>query len=617
MLGALRGHRWMVGVPAAVALAVCGTALFFFSGSRAGIVFGLLGVLLWMAGLGGKHRDVRLLVSFAALLLAGGLLFAVSGSEVRNRLVGSLLHPGQAVAPQYGGLTPGKEEPVPFDFRMLIYRDALNLIKDHPVTGTGLGTFGLVFPQYRNASIFDATALHPESDWLMLVAEAGFPALFCGLILLALLAGRLRYSRETTSWPLRWGLAAAAATALLHGVVDVPAHRVELGWWVLLLAGWGLQPGGGRDSGYSRVQHVLFVVGGLAALVSGVILIRAQWFGDPYLPPFAEEKVRMEVFKANERQDKVGALRQVRQALLASPMSEALYFQRGILLAESETQDAESDEDFRAQRLLSPFLPSISLQQGDVWSNDDPARAAALWADAFARRKRMNRVIGAPFSADLAFYRDLVRRAAGKPELQRRLLNLAQRDPSMVLAWMETVPPDLCGESMDQFSRDGDFPGKSAEGGREKFLSLWYANGNREALWHFLEGHEDWSEAAWQVKTRRLADEQQFERATRETAAHSHISLALPEPQPGTSATVAASLETSDPASSFLEYWRAGNTVAARRVLGEATPQTEGGEIAAEVWRLRAALAAHDGLWPAAWRALDQYVRSREQAGGP
>jgi 3-isopropylmalate/(R)-2-methylmalate dehydratase large subunit len=44
------------------------------------------------------------------------------------------------------------------DLRSKIFLDTLHIIRDYPLTGTGLGTFGYVFPFYMKASIDEALA---------------------------------------------------------------------------------------------------------------------------------------------------------------------------------------------------------------------------------------------------------------------------------------------------------------------------------------------------------------------------------------------------------------------------------------------------------------------------
>ena len=607
----IRESRWLLAGLVAVVLSTCLTALFFFSGSRAGVIFVLLGGLIWMAGLGRGHLNLRLLVSFVVLLLAGAVLFLVSESEVRGRLFPTAQPPAQAVKsanPLAPAADRSEAKSPPFDFRVLIYRDTLRLIRDHPLTGTGLGCFNLVFPQYREASLSEAAAIHPESDWLMLVAEAGIPALLCLLGMLVFLGQRLRALRSHPFWPVRWGCVAAAATAILHGLVDVPAHRVELGWWILIIAGLGFQIPPEEKRIAPRFQHLVFVAGGLAAVILGGGLIRAEWLGGEPLPPFKAGESQTAVFKAYQRQDFAGATKLVRQAILDSPMYEPLYFQLGVLLAQTETDDAESDANFKTQRLLNPFLSSIPLQQGEVWMNHDPARTAAFWREALERNERIGRTAGNGKQATLAFYQGLIGRTAENLQLQRALLDLADRDPRMILTWLGSVRPEVAREKFSALAENQDFLRTLDSGERTRFLLRWYAAGDRAALDHWLANQSTWNDASWPVRMRQLVDGGSFEQATREAARHYGISLALLDEKPDDSEPTAE--EAKDPIAAFYFYRHTGNTLAARRVLNEDKPELPQ-PVTAELSRIKAAVAAQENDWPAAWQAIQQHLRSK------
>ena len=51
------------------------------------------------------------------------------------------------------------------------------MLKDKPILGTGVGTFWLVYPQYRSASD-DSGGFHIHNDYLQLVVETGLPGGF-------------------------------------------------------------------------------------------------------------------------------------------------------------------------------------------------------------------------------------------------------------------------------------------------------------------------------------------------------------------------------------------------------------------------------------------------------
>ena len=433
---AFREHRWLAADAAVAALTLCAVGLLFFSASRAGVVFLGVGVLGWVAGLGSRHRNRPLLLVVGIVLLAVGAGFVFIKSDARDRLLGAV----SAVGPsEPGSLTA--------DDRLRIYRDTFSVIRDAPLTGTGLGTFALVFTPYRRASANPNLALHPESDWLMVAAEAGLPALACLVALVFLVLRGWRPARQHPYWPLRWGFLAAAGAGVLHGFVDVPSHRAALGWWLLVFAGLALQPGRAADdaprpSGPAAwLPRGVFILGGLLAWALGVPLVRAEWFGAPPLPPFVEDQAQAEVTRLSRQPDKERALDRARVAVVRSPLAPTLYYDVGALGAYYYGTESEVDRAFRLQRLLDPYPPEVPQAQADAWLAFDPARAVPLDVDALTRLEQVR-----PGSLDhrnpADYWGGLVRQAAPYPPAQNLLWEPSvQRGPAFILAWLGAATP--------------------------------------------------------------------------------------------------------------------------------------------------------------------------------
>ena len=602
-----RGRHWLAGVIAVTSLTTCATGLVFFSESRAGIGFLVVGTVLWVAGLGRAHWSKPLVISFAAVFLGAVLLFFASQSVAQHRVL-ALVAPeqGRGVPPlkQAAAQAPSELADPPLDTRLLIYADALQLIRDFPLTGSGLGTFRYVFPHYRDRYLSDSAAIHPESDWLLLAAEAGVPAVVLMVAGIAVVFRRAWPQRAHPYWPLRWGILCAALTALLHGMVDVPIHRTALGWWVLAVAGAGLQTSQGVRSQPSRFQYALFVVAGIGGLALGIQLIRAEWFGGRPAPPFAAEKSQQEIAALLDKGDFGNAVDAAQAAIRISPMADPLYFQLGAALLHFETTEAEVDAAFRAQRQLNPIWTQIPIDQGAVWMNIDPARTAFLWMEAIERRERIDRRQSARPRGALSLYRTFLIWTADHPQLQRQLLEAAaSKGADFRLIWVEAAAPALSGEEIARLATDSGFIASLDEPQRRRFLEAWYQRGDREALFPFIASHPVWEGSAWPVHVRALVDGGKFEEAVQAVVERYTISLAL-------SAGDSQKLEFGDhddPVAAFHLYWEESNVVSARRILAEARAAKT---VPLEVWRLSAALAAQERDWPAAWTALQGYLRA-------
>ena len=657
---AFRDRRWLAGDAALLGGLVCTVALCFFSESRAGVLILCAGGALWLAGLGSRHRPARLLMVAAVAGFVAGGLFLAFRSPARDRLLdtvgirvggggggGKAAMPvptsvptaagtdgGSAVAAPSAGGAPADP---PSEFRVAIYRDALAMIRDQPWTGTGLGTFAAVFPQYRRASLVPFVALHPESDWLMLMAECGLPAFGCAAALVALALRRLRGLAEHPYWPLRWGCAAAAAAALLHGAVDVPAHRAALGWWVLALAGLALQrkpaesggrtaggggeavgtgarnfnaetrrtrrlaeeeeEGGGREERgrwQRKAQHAAFVLAGVGALALGGTLVRAEWFQGPSLPPFEADGMPWRLFRAYQHKDYAAGEALARRTLRAAPLRASPYYYLGILLAVSDEEgvDAQVDEMFQAERVLDPVMPDVARHQIGAWAGYDPARQTLVAMDELARIGRINQALGRGWSEDWQYYRDLVGQAATQPDVQRYLLAVARPDGRFAEVWARTANPTLVQARVDRLAADA----AAVAGGGAALRPDWYLQpenaGPVRPARVGADGvpPEGWEDAAWPVRLRQCVYAGQYERAVDMVTRRYGISLEVPG--------------------------RAGDQDGARRELAKAAGG--GGEPASvETWRWQAALAAHDGKWKDAWLLLERYVRHTRQMEWP
>jgi O-antigen ligase len=247
---------WAVGLAVAIAAVV-------LSFSRAGLAILVVGSAIWVGALVVRRGSgARIAAGLSALLvlLTVVLLFGGKTLERFNFRGGA----------EAGGVTA--------DFRWLIFRDALELIRASPLFGIGLGNFQPVFAVFRQASSGQNRALHPESDWLWLAAEIGWPGVILIVVGVALLVRRLFPLAEATNMRLRLAAFVGALLFASHGLVDVSGHRVGSAYAGLLLLGLALRrPFAAKPSvsvtAVARVVGALLVVVGatwaLGSLMSG------------------------------------------------------------------------------------------------------------------------------------------------------------------------------------------------------------------------------------------------------------------------------------------------------------------------------------------------------------
>lgn len=124
-----------------------------------------------------------------------------------------------------------------FQQRLLYYHDAVRIVADHPVTGTGGGGWSALYHRYQTFPYWSSEA---HSFLFQTWVEAGTLGLIA-LVAIAFAAGltvrrlwrRLRYDNN---WPYVWGCAVAVLALSLHSVFDFDLSLAALGYllWALL-----------------------------------------------------------------------------------------------------------------------------------------------------------------------------------------------------------------------------------------------------------------------------------------------------------------------------------------------------------------------------------------------
>jgi len=230
------GTMLVLGLPLLLALAVRrrGWGFLIFGAGAAVTAIGLVLTFArgaWLGGLAGLAvflacvpRPIRLLL--LALLL---LTLAIG----RFGLTGAVPALG-ARAESIPDLTLNRD-------RIAIWRAALQIFRDHPVVGTGLGTFTMVYPRYRLPEDREPVPSRPfaHNIFLNIAAEGGVLGVlsFASVIALALWWGA-RWIRQSPAdeGVIAAGVVAALVGVLVHQQVDgtVMRFHIGLGMWMLL-----------------------------------------------------------------------------------------------------------------------------------------------------------------------------------------------------------------------------------------------------------------------------------------------------------------------------------------------------------------------------------------------
>ena len=174
------------------------------------------------------------IISFAVQLIILSLLLLVRRIWSKHVLVGGLVVLCAVMAVSWIGVQQALQRfsgmetmEVSGGKRAAMLQDTWRLFLDHPVLGTGLGTFEMVFPPYD--SLYDGKVVnHAHNDYVEALAETGIVgglccAWFLGLVLLNSLKGRSELGTSFGSALNLSGLIACSGI-LVHSLVDFNLH---------------------------------------------------------------------------------------------------------------------------------------------------------------------------------------------------------------------------------------------------------------------------------------------------------------------------------------------------------------------------------------------------------
>jgi hypothetical protein len=350
---------------------------------------------MWTALVAWQRRSWKMMALGGSALLALSALLLVAGGPVAARFAG------------------GADSQIAF--RRLIWQDTLALIHAGPWCGVGLGDFEALFPFYRKASIIQQRVLHPESDWLWLAAEIGW--LGVALALTALFAClRSAFPLEAgTLRRLRGAALAAGIAAALHGLIDVPAHRLGSALAALLVLALARREAPWAPD--SRGAMALWRGLGLA------LLLAAVWWR-PVSSGLADaEKLSQSGHFAKAEAAATDDLRR-------APLDWGAYFTRAGARA-CTGRNLEALADFRRARLLEPDYADVPFQEGRFWARRAPKLALLAWSEALRRVSPPEDAVifGAMFDA-----------APDDPGFRAGLLDLAEGRPALQLMWFLAAP---------------------------------------------------------------------------------------------------------------------------------------------------------------------------------
>ncbi len=457
LLQALRAKQYGLSGLSSLTLCVCLGAALGFCTSRS--VLGLIGLggVVWLGGLGKRYWSKKLAFTVLGLVALAGAMFLWMGGELLHRVTKTAERVNVVMSNDPSATTQQiTTSDTTLDFRQLVFKDAWTMIKQEPLTGVGMGMFGFVFPQYRQASASAALCVHPESDWLMLAAEQGLGA---ALVLAAGVAGLLlwgwRQARYHHSWVLRWNGIVAAGIVVVHGLIDVPGHRFGIVLAGLFLLGITLRMGT-HPRLPTKLATSLWRGCGIIGLVCAVVHLSAPG-NNPIARPaallsaahrlYAEDTAdrKVQPNPPAEAEDKLEtAMGLLDQALQISPLAADLHFFQGYLALNYTDKYDQAEEEFGYQRKLAPLHVEVPMRQAYGWAPIKPELTKALWQDGLQRSVVMGRLApgkdwGHREVVEAAIYNSRV----GNEALKMAALDLCHEDEKDLVIWSLNASPEL------------------------------------------------------------------------------------------------------------------------------------------------------------------------------
>ncbi len=462
--GRWRGIFWVAGVAVLIAALI-------LNYSRAGILILVLGALAWLARLAFRKwsgASVAVAVSIFLVLLASLLLFG-----------------GETIARFH--LQLSGDDAVTSDYRWLIFRDVWTMIRDSPWCGLGLGNFESVFALFRDASAAGANrSLHPESDWLWLWSELGWPGVALVLVALLLLVRRVFPLREGTNQRLRYAALLGAILFALHGLVDVSAHRFGT-----FLAGTfllGLAQHRPATALPSRWPPIAFRLFGLALLAAGLAWFFA-WRQERLLPGYlGVENAKSLALIANRGHRYEEALGYLDRGLAWAPLDWQLYFIRARSRVGLHRPVAEALADFRRARFLEPIGWELPFEEGKAWLGTDPTSALSAWREALRRR---------PENPSSLYSQMFPLAAEFDSRVLARLGDFATGDPGLTITWLESLPGARFAAAVADLRARDPALSEFTPAQKNRLFAIWSNREQLDDLVQAVQAHPDWAEFAW------------------------------------------------------------------------------------------------------------------------
>jgi Flp pilus assembly protein TadD len=478
-----RRKRWIVWI---LALVLIGAAI-ILNFLRSGIVILVAGSTFWLGALAFRQRSpwrLALGISLLLLLLLLTALLLFGGQTFQRFHLRDFITPGAST-----------------NFRWRIFHDTFRLIRNSPWCGIGFGNFESIFAIFRDASLGDPRALHPESDWLWLWTELGWPAVVLTIVGIAMFVSRVFPLRVGTNQGYRLATLIATLLFAIHGIVDVSGHQGGTAFAAIFLLGLSLH----RPLSLKRSQwiSILFRFVGLVLLAAGLSLVVAARSAKLLPGSVGVSSVKQLSAVANREGSYSETIALTTRALRWAPIDWQLYLARAIGEVELK-QTAKAVDDFRRARFLEPIAYELPLAEGNAWLPYRPMLTVTAWRDALRRAGPLRPEVYANMLSDASLR---------SPEVSPFLEAIGLSEHDLALPYLDRLSNASFNRALTQLL--GNDPNLRSFSETEKLalFAVWSERGDPEEISQAVEQRPEWLGYAWLGMAKYKASKNDFRAA--------------------------------------------------------------------------------------------------------
>ncbi len=354
---------------------------FVFTISRGGLAGFGAAVLFMVLTLKSQKlvREGSPFIIMALIAVAGVIMFGTNPIEQRFQDIQNMTRP----------------EELSLHMRLLTWQGTLNMLPHSFLLGTGPGTFGQLFLQYRpiGSSI---RPVYTHNDYLNLLTDCGiFVFLATAWVIWAIFRHGYMLSRKDES-RMRMGLGAASMAGifglLVHGFFDFNFH-IPANWLMASVAA-GILFSLDNDQFYPTNDKKLPLYKGVVVGISLIAIVGSVFFGTSDYYYWSSKSL----FKQKAKKE---ALQSIQTSLLINPFNAESHYMKGFINRSMSKTDIKSpasgsDEQtiksFEKAIQLNPYEPMYDFMSARMksksLSKNDPSKLIELYEKALAKDPR-------------------------------------------------------------------------------------------------------------------------------------------------------------------------------------------------------------------------------------